>query len=174
MSSITTFLILDAQVNMFDESFQIHRADEIISTLRSLIEKARSNNVPVIYLRNNGPAGEPDETGTPGWELHPSFALSEDEIVIDKHTPDAFHETELKAKLDELEVRHLIVAGMQSEMCVDITVRKAVELGYEVTLVRDGHSTFDFEDASAVDTINRVNKEISEIARVVNSGHIEF
>ena len=174
MNSKTALIILDAQVNMFDESFQIHRAGEIISTLSNLIDKARSKDFLVIYLRNNGPAGEPDETGTPGWEIHPSFSLRADEIVIDKHSPDAFHETELKAKLDELEVRHLIVTGMQSEMCVDTTVRKAVELGYEVTLVRDGHSTFDFGDANAVDTINRVNKEISQIARVVNSGHIEF
>jgi len=159
---------------MFDESFHIHQADKIIATLSKLIEKARSSEALIIFVRNNGPAGEPDETGTPGWEIHPSFTPKDDEIVIDKHTPDAFHETELKVKLDKLEVSHLIVAGMQSEMCVDTTVRKAVELGYELTLVRDGHSTFDFEDASAVDTIKRVNKEISEIARVVNSVDIEF
>ena len=97
-----------------------------------------------------------------------------DEIMIDKHTPDGFHETELKAKLDELGVQQLIVAGMQSEMCVDTTIRKAVELGYEVTLVKDGHSTFDFEDASAVDTINRINKELNKVARVVHSESIEF
>jgi nicotinamidase-related amidase len=167
-------LILDAQVNMFDESFQIHRADEIISTLSSLIEKARSKDVPVMYLRNNGPVGEPDEPGTPGWEIHLSFAPRDNELVIDKHTPDGFHETELKAKLDKLGIQHLVVAGMQSEMCVDSTVRKAVELGYKVTLVKDGHSTFDFEDASAVDTINRINKELNEVARVVHSDSIEF
>jgi len=70
MRNISALLILDAQVNMFDESFQIHRADEIISTLSGLIEKARSKDIPVIYLRNNGPAGEPDEPGTPGWDIH--------------------------------------------------------------------------------------------------------
>ena len=157
---------------MFDESFQIHRPDEIISTLSNLIAKARSKDVPVIYLRNNGPAGEPDEPATLGWEIHPSFAPNAGEMVIDKHTPDGFHETELKAKLDKLGIQHLVVAGMQSEMCVDTTIRKAVELGYEVTLVRDGHSTFDFEDAKAVDTINKINEEISQLATFANSKNI--
>ena len=174
MNSKTALLTIDAQVNMFDESFQIHRADEITSTLSDLIEKARAKGVPVIYLRNNGPAGEPDEPDTPGWEIHPAFAPMEDETIIDKHTPDGFHETELKAKLDELETRHLIVAGMQSEMCVNATIHKAVELGYEVTLIKDGHSTFNFEDANAVDTINRINKELSEIAQIIDSTNLDF
>jgi len=94
--------------------------------------------------------------------------------VIDKHTPDGFHETELKARLDELGVGHLVIAGMQSEMCVETTVRKAVGLDYEVTLVKDGHSTFDFEDAKAVNTINRINDELSSIANVVNSKEIDI
>lgn len=68
MNTKTALLVIDSQVNMFDESFHIYQADKIISTLSNLIEKARSKDVPVIYLRNNGPAGEPDETGTPGWE----------------------------------------------------------------------------------------------------------
>ena len=174
MNTKTALLVIDAQVNMFDESFQIYQADRIISTISGLIEKARASKVPVIYLRNNGPEGEPDEPGTTGWEIHPSFAPEAGEIVIDKFTSDSFHETELKEELDKLGIQRLLIAGMQTEMCVDTTARKAVELGYEVTLVRDGHSTFDFEDAKAVDTIKQFNEEISEIAKVVNSDDLEF
>jgi len=174
LNTKTALLVIDAQVNMFDESFQIYQADRIISTISGLIEKARSSEVPVIYLRNNGPEGEPDEPGTPGWEIHPAFAPKGDEIVIDKFTSDSFHETELKVKFDMLGIQRLFIAGMQTEMCVNTTTRKAVELGYEVTLVKDGHSTFDFEDAKAADTINRFNKELSEFAQIVNSENVEL
>lgn len=159
---------------MFDESFQIHQADRIIATLGSLIEKARSSEVPVIFIRNNGPAGEPDEPSTPGWEIHPSLVPKTNEIVIDKFAPDSFHETELEKELDKLGTQQLIIVGMQTEMCVNATTRKAVELGYEVILVRDGHSTFDFEDARAVDTINKINDEIGKIAKVVNAESIKL
>ena len=166
--------MIDAQVNMFDESFQIYQADRLISTLSGLIEKARASGVPIIYLRNNGPAGEPDEPGTPGWEIHPAFVPKANEIVIDKFTSDSFHKTELREELDKLNVQQLFIAGMQTEMCVNATARKAVELGYEVILVRDGHSTFDFEDAKAVDTIKQFNNVIGEFAMVINSQDIEF
>jgi nicotinamidase-related amidase len=33
--------------------------------------------------------------------------------------------------------------GLQTELCVDTTVRRACTLGYRITLVADGHSTLD-------------------------------
>jgi len=36
-----------------------------------------------------------------------------------------------------------VICGLQSEFCVDSTTRRALALGYPVTLVSDGHSTLD-------------------------------
>jgi nicotinamidase-related amidase len=41
------------------------------------------------------------------------------------------------------EADRVIACGLQSEFCVDSTVRRALALGYPVTLVADGHSTLD-------------------------------
>lgn len=38
---------------------------------------------------------------------------------------------------------HLVVGGYMSQYCVDTTVRRAVSLGFDVTLVTDGHMTAD-------------------------------
>jgi nicotinamidase-related amidase len=38
---------------------------------------------------------------------------------------------------------------MQSDMCVDTTVRRAYSLGYEVELVADGHTTWASKAAPA-------------------------
>ena len=63
--------------------------------------------------------------------------------MINKSHSDASYQTDLTAQLETRGVTHLIVTGYMSQYCVDITVRRAVELGYVVTLVADGHGTCD-------------------------------
>lgn len=63
--------------------------------------------------------------------------------MINKTHSDAFYQTDFTAQLEMRGVTHLIVTGFMSQYCVDITVRRAVELGYVVTLVADGHGTCD-------------------------------
>ena len=174
MKTSQALVILDAQANMFDEEFCIYKADRIIKVLSSLIEEARGKGVLVIYMRNNGGEGEPDEKGTPGWEIHPLLRPTAKDIVIDKQNPDAFENTSLKGYLEAQGIEQLVIAGMQTEMCVETSVRRAVELGYEIIVVEDGHSTFDFDDMKAVDEINRVNVELQAIAQVVSADKIEF
>ena len=43
-------------------------------------------------------------------------------------------------------IQRLIVAGLVAHTCVESTVRFAVELGYDVTLVRDATATADYSD----------------------------
>ena len=49
-------------------------------------------------------------------------------------------------------VGRLIIAGIQTEFCVDTTCRRAFSLGYDITLMSDGHSTWD-TDVLPADTI---------------------
>jgi nicotinamidase-related amidase len=55
-------------------------------------------------------------------------------------------------------VRKLVVAGLQTEYCVDTTCRRAYSLGYEVVLVRDAHRTWDSGNLSASQIIDHYNK----------------
>lgn len=174
MRKVQALVIVDAQVNMFDEEFSIYEGDRIIKVLSGLIEKARHKGVSVIYLRNDGGEGEPDEMGTPGWEIHPSISPIPNEVIIDKQSPDAFENTNLQKHLEERVIERLVIAGMQTEMCVETSTRRAIELGYEVVLVEDGHSTFDFDDMKAVDEIRRVNAEFGKLAQVVLAKDVEF
>jgi nicotinamidase-related amidase len=62
---------------------------------------------------------------------------------LDKRATDSFHQTALHALLQDRGVQDLVICGLQSEFCVDTTTRRALALGYPVTLVADGHSTLD-------------------------------
>lgn len=174
MESRQALLIVDAQVNMFDEEFPIFESNRIINVLSNLIAKAHTKAVPVIYVRNNGDEGEPDEPGTPGWEIHPAITPQADDVVIDKQGPDAFDKTDLALILEKQNIGNLIIAGMQTEMCIASSARRAVELGYDVILVENGHSTFNFEDLNAAKEIRRVNREMSAIAKVESADSITF
>ena len=76
MSQRKALLILDAQVNMFDDEFHVHERERILKTIQSLISKARAAEIAIIYIRNDGGKGEPDEAGTAGWAIHPQLAPS--------------------------------------------------------------------------------------------------
>lgn len=137
----TALLIIDAQVNMFEPN-PVFRAEEVLGILKGLVSKARAAGTSVIFLRNNGGDEDPDRQGTPGWELHPTFGPLPDEPIIDKHTPDSFYQTKLAGVLASQGIKRLVVAGMQTEYCIDTTCRRAFSQEYAVTLVSDGHSTY--------------------------------
>ncbi len=167
-------LVVDAQANMFDEDFCVANADEVIENIRTLIESARDADTPLIYIRNNGGADEPDQPNTPGWEIYAPFAPLVGEKVIDKAGPDAFAGTSLQSILDELSITHLVITGMQSEVCIITSGERAVALGYQVTLVEDAHTTFDFDDSRADDAIQAANTLFAEIANCKKTTDISF
>ena len=43
--------------------------------------------------------GSPLEHGTAGWEIHPFIVPLEGDLIVEKGTPDSFHETNLHTKL---------------------------------------------------------------------------
>ena len=65
------------------------------------------------------------------------------ELIIDKRHSSAFHDTDFHARLTERGIDRIVIAGLQTEMCVDSACRAAVALGYRVVLASDGHTTWD-------------------------------
>ncbi len=57
----------------------------------------------------------------------------------------------------QMGIKKLIVGGIQTEYCVGTTSRRAYSLGYEVTLVEDGHSTWDNKHITAKQVIAHHN-----------------
>jgi nicotinamidase-related amidase len=163
-------LIIDTQVNMFDGAttptgVPVHDADALLGRLETLAARARAAGAPVVYVQHCGGPGEPDEPGAPAWAIHPRVAPQPGDLVVQKRTPDGFEATELQRVLADLAVDHLILCGMQSELCIDATARHAAELGYGVTVVADAHSTFDGEQPAPA-LIDQVNQKLGAVATI--------
>ena len=170
----SALLVIDVQVNMFAEGNSVYEGERMLATLRHLIAQAHAAHAQVIYIQNNGSEVDPDLPGTPGWQLHPAVAPVAGDLVIQKHTPDSFYETSLHSELEAKEIHSLIMAGMQTDYCINATCRRAFELGYEVTLVEDAHSTYANRESSAPQIINRYNEELRKIITLKAAKDIAF
>lgn len=162
-------LVIDVQRNMFESTPAVADGLELLSTLGDLVARARAAGAPVIFVRNNGGADDPDAPGTVGWELSPAIPRQSAEPIVDKKKPDAFDSTSLLSLLRTRGVRRVVVCGLQSEFCVQATCRGASSRGFSVTLVSDGHGTFDAPSGgpSAQEIIAHENATLAAEASVV-------
>jgi nicotinamidase-related amidase len=176
MDENTVLLVIDVQVCNFEESAPVYRGDELLSKIDGLIAQARAAGMPVIYyIQHCGPEGAIDQPGTPGWAIHPTIAPLQDDVVIQKHHPDAFQETSLLSELESRGIKKLIITGIQTEYCIDTTCRRAYSLGYEVTLVEDAHSTWDSHHLTALQIIEHHNAVLGGwFVELKRAGDIEF
>lgn len=134
-------IIIDMQTALI----QGHPYNEIkvIDNIKRLIHSCRQNAIPVIYVRHDGGKGDELEKGTKGWQIYSEIAPLEGEKVIDKNYNSAFRHTDLHKHLQTLGAKHIIMCGMQTEYCFDVSCKVAFEYGYKVTIAKDTTTTFD-------------------------------
>jgi nicotinamidase-related amidase len=107
--------------------------------------------------------------------LHPGTGYLLGDIVIEKRHCDAFQDTDLQQRLTDMQIGALVLTGMMSEYCVDTTCRRAYSLGYQVTLVSDGHSTLSRDNLSAAQIIAHHNTVLNgSFAAVKPAEEIDF
>jgi nicotinamidase-related amidase len=156
MEPKTALLVIDVQIGLMD--FPVYQRDEVLTRINQLLAQARATATPVIYIQHDGSeAGDPLEPQTPGWPIHPAIAPQPGEPVIRKTAGDAFFETSLQTELEQRGITHLVIAGAQTEYCIDTSCRSAIGRGFDVTLAADAHTTIDNETLTAAQTIRHHN-----------------
>ncbi|MFB7141464.1 cysteine hydrolase family protein [Gottfriedia sp. NPDC056225] len=169
----TALFVIDVQAFMFNESDPVYNGEKLLHNIKILIDKARASNTPIFYIQHSE-EGSPLEYGTPGWEIQSDIAPSETDIIIHKETPDSFFKTNLSEELSKLDIHHLVMAGIQTELCVDTTTRSAFGKGYEVTLITDAHSTWNSDGLSAEQIIHHHNQTLRWMATIKTAEEFNF
>jgi nicotinamidase-related amidase len=139
----TALMLVDIQQGMFALPSPLHRGEEIVRRIAGLLERARAEGILVVHIQHDGGSGHILAKGSLGWPHHPMVAPRSDEMIVEKCHSSAFHGTDLHRRLTAVGTKRLVIAGMQTEMCVDSACRGAAALDYRVVLVADGHTTFD-------------------------------
>jgi nicotinamidase-related amidase len=135
---------------------------QLLRNAIKLREAARRKGVPAIFIQHCGPDDHPLNPAAAGWPLHPDLKVEKGDQVVEKTRPDAFAGTRLQEVLEELGVKRVILCGLQTEVCIDTTCRRANSLGYEVVLARDTHSTWDTPDLTAAQIIAHHNRVLGD------------
>jgi nicotinamidase-related amidase len=141
-------LVIDIQRDYFPGgAYPLHEPDAAARTVRRLLDAFRASGEQIVHLQHvwDAPDAAFMRPGTAGIEIHPLVAPADEEIVIAKTEPNGFVRTELESTLRDLGIDELVVAGMMSSMCVDATVRAAVDIGLRVTVVHDACAAPDLQ-----------------------------
>jgi nicotinamidase-related amidase len=161
-------LVIDVQVGLV-ELMPPKLQDQVLSNVTVLLDKARSSGIPILFIQHDGPKGHPLEAETSPWAIHPSIYPLSGESVIRKKASDSFFETKLAEKLQKDGIGKLIIIGGMTEFCIDTTCRRAITLGYDVTLVSDAHLTRDTTVLTASQIIEHHNFLLNGFAAGIHS-----
>lgn len=138
----TALLIIDVQAALCSGRYEVFEARRMIERINAVSRRVREAGGTVVLVQHEASEG-PMVHGAPGWQLAEGLHTEPGDLHVYKTGSDAFHHTALHELLQSHGIERLIVCGVQSEFCVDSTVRRALALGYPVTLVSDAHATRD-------------------------------
>ena len=133
-------MIIDIQNDYFPGGrFPLVDPDAAAQRASEVLARFREAGLPVVHVQHvwDGPDAAFFEPGTEGVEIHASVAPTDGEPVVQKGKPNAFLDTEAEDILREAGVDHLVVMGMQTNLCIDASVRAASDAGHTVTVVGD-------------------------------------
>ena len=133
----TALLVIDVQNGVVTGA---HERDTVVANIGSLVEKARRERVPVVWIQHNDAQLA---RGSEDWRIVPELTPDQAEPLVEKSYGDAFEDTTLETVLSGLSVGRLVVVGAQTDACVRSTLHGAFARGYDATLVSDAHTTED-------------------------------
>ena len=133
----TALLVVDVQKGVVGEA---HERDAVVANVASLVEKARQERVPVVWVQHSD---EGLVRGSDDWQIVPELTPGGTEPLVEKNYGDSFEDTSLETVLAGLGVGRLIVAGAETDACIRSTLHGALVRGYDATLVSDAHTTGD-------------------------------
>jgi len=173
----TALMVIDVQNGVVTGS---HDRDGVVGRIASLVDRARAEDVPVVWVQHNDDALE---SGSEPWQIVPELSPSTAEPVVQKRYGDSFEGTELETVLAERGVGRVVVTGAQSDACVRSTLHGALVRGYDVTLVGDAHTTEDLTEYGAPSpdlVISHTNlywswsRGVGARGDVVTAGEVDF
>jgi nicotinamidase-related amidase len=140
----TALVVIDIQ-NFYFPGGTMALADPLPASLQAkrLLERFRAKGWPVVHVQHlpKGQSAPSPDSGDEQYRIHPNVRPAAGESVIGKHHANAFRDTDLLALLRRLGAKRLVIAGMQTHMCVEAATRHAADLGFEVVVVHDACAT---------------------------------
>jgi nicotinamidase-related amidase len=140
----TALLVIDVQKGVVANA---HQRDEVISNISTLVDKARAEDVPIIWVQHSSDDELPQ--GSEQWQYVDELQRAESEPLVHKRYGDSFEDTGLESELAARGVGRLVVTGAQTDACIRSTLHGAFTRGYDTVLIGDAHTTEDLSEWGA-------------------------
>jgi len=149
-------LVIDVQKGITDE--RLYNYQEFINNTTRLIQTARENDVEVIYVQHDDGPGSGFSAGDEVYEIADQVAPIGKERIFTKTVNSCFCNPDFVSYLQQTGTRELMIVGLQTNFCIDATVKSAFDRGYKVIIPAGCNSTFDNNYMNAETTYRYYNE----------------
>jgi nicotinamidase-related amidase len=146
--------------------------------LEAARQRAAENDADtlVAHVQHEDGPGGPGERDTPYWSLRFQPKGEGEPVFHKKQTRSIFDaQPQLAAELRSKGVQNIVVAGMQSDCCVEAAARSAILEGFHVVVLSGAHATLGDTLQDAQKVSSRVDEELRQAgAQIVTWDHYEW
>jgi len=157
MGNRKALLVIDMQKGSFTPKTPRFDTVGVVTRINELAELFREFNYPVVYIQHDGTGSGEFEKNATDWENLDDLNVEASDIRIDKYANDVFYKSKLHEKLQELKVSELFITGCATDFCVESTIQSALTKDYNITVVKDGHTTGERPHLTAEQVIEHYN-----------------
>ncbi len=145
MTTKAALIVIDVQAGFDDPVWGVGNNPAATTNIAALLAAWSEATQPVVLVRHNSPKlGSPLAPGSPGNSFAEVLHGVEPALTFGKSVNSAFHgEIDLHRWLTQRGISAIVLAGIQTNMCVETTARVGGNLGYHVTVALDATRTFD-------------------------------
>ncbi len=159
-------LVIDMQKALVDD--ELYAFDTFMDRTVRLIGAARERGVEVIYMQHDAGPGSGLSAGDEGFEIADEVRPAPGEKVFVKTINSCFGNADFRAYMEQQEDKRLMIVGLQTNYCIDATVKSAFERGYEVIIPEGTNSTFDNDYMTGETAVKYYNEDVwDNVADVV-------
>lgn len=150
-------LIVDMQNGSFTKETPRYDVVNVIKHINQLSDFFRSNKDMVIFIQHDGSLNSDFIPDTEEWGILPDLKQSPSDLYVSKTANDCFYKSSLHNVLQSKGIQDLVITGCATDFCVDATIKSAFTKDYNVTVIKDGHTTANREDITADKLIHHYN-----------------
>lgn len=145
--SDSTVVVIDAQREYTDGKLPLHNVQGALEEIGKLLKRARTLQIPIIHIQHQGKPGGAFGPDTTGFEIASAARPAPGEAVIHKSLPNAFASTDLSSRLAALKKPNVVLVGFMTHLCVEVTARASIDLGFKAAVVASATATRTLPDA---------------------------
>jgi len=170
MKKKRALIIIDVQKGLFDKKTEVNKSAELISNINTIIDIFRRTEKNIVFVQHTNKSSLKKDSID--WQIHLGIKVIDQDIRVIKNKSDVFKEKTLINYLKKENITELVIMGLVTHGCVQAACLSGKALGFNITLIKDGHSNFNKNAKGLIDQWNK-KLQSKEISVVSTNGYVK-